>query len=537
MSKDGKVLQSNNLSAQKKDVIKLTGILSFAIIFGKIFSIPSAIITAKFLGPSLFGVLAIINLIIQYAGYTHMGLLQSLSRDVPIAYGKGDKKEAKLIKDTVYTGFTILSAFAMLALWILFISGVTFKGVLDFPVLILISLILVANRVLSFLKSYIKAEGKFMIIGRLNLIIKFFTPTLNIPAVIFFRLEGALFAIFLTEAIAAGYCMICLKKPKFHFSIKIRKTLQLLKTGFLIFINKISDGIFWSVDLMILTAMMATSYVGLYSIALSAMGGVVPFSHAINMTVYRKIMVDGGKFGITSKKHFRKYTEGLFASHLLFNSLVLGFSILIYTVIIKTILVNYTESLPIIIILGFGYMIYTSRLFLSFYLNVTNQLSKRLVIILSGLGLNALLDYFLIVKGYGLKGVAFACSFSFLLISVLIIGISFKQIYGTLKSAFSIIFKICSISAILMGIISAFSRWEIIEYTSQLSIYSKVLWGIADLTVKGFIFSLVCVGIYFLFFRKYKLYKELKPIISYAWYSFINRLKMGKKAVYEGEHE
>jgi len=50
-----------------------------------------------------------------------------------------------------------------LGLWILFISGVTFKGVLDFPVLILISLILIANRVISFLKSYIKAEGKFMI--------------------------------------------------------------------------------------------------------------------------------------------------------------------------------------------------------------------------------------------------------------------------------------------------------------------------------------------------------------------------------------
>jgi len=537
MSKDGKVLQSNSLSVQKKDMIKLTGVMSFAIIIGKVFSIPSAIITAKLLGPSLFGVLAILNLIIQYAGYTHMGLLQSLSRDVPIAYGKGDKREAKLIKDTVYTGFTILSAFAVLALWILFISGVTFKGVLDFPVLILISLILIANRVISFLKSYIKAEGKFMIIGRLNLIIKFFTPILNIPAVILFRLKGVLFALLLTEAISVAYCLIRLKKPKFHFRLKIRKTLQLLKTGSLIFINKISDGIFWSVDLMILTAMMSTSYVGLYSIAMSVMGVVLPFSQAINMTVYRKMMVDGGKFGVASKKHFRKYTEGLFACHLLFNSLALGFSILIYTVIIKTILIKYIDSLPIIIILGFGYMIYTSRLFLSFYLNITNQLGKRLVIILSALGLNAILDYFLIVKGYGLKGVAFACSFSFLLISVLIIGISFKQIYGTLKSAFSIIFKICSISAILMGIISAFSRWEVIEYTSRLGIYSKVLWGMADLTVKGFIFSLVCVGIYFLFFRKYQLYKELKPIISYAWYSFTNRLKKGKKAVYEGEYE
>jgi O-antigen/teichoic acid export membrane protein len=341
----------------------------------------------------------------------------------------------------------------------------------------------------------------------------------------------------LVDMISVGYYVICLKRPKFNFYINLKKTLSLLRTGFMIFINNISDSIFWSVGLMILAAMLTTRDVGLYSIALAAMMIVEPFTQAVNMTVYRKIMLDGGKYGTDSPKHFRKYTEGLLAIYIMFTSLILGLFILLYMVVIRTILTEYIDSLPLMIILAFGYMIYTSRVFLSFYLNVTNQLKKRLAIIIAGLGLNVLLAYVLIINGYGIKGVAFACSFSFLFISVLIIGISFKQIYGTLKSAFSIIFKICSISAILMGIISAFSRWEVIKYTSQLSIYSKVLWGMADLIVKGFIFSLVCVGIYFLFFKQYKLYKELKPIVSYVWYSFTNRLKTDKKIVYEGKYE
>lgn len=527
----------NSLSDQKKEAIKLTGLMSFSAIIGKIISVPNAIVTAKFLGPSLFGVLAIINLIIQYAGYTHLGILQSLSRDVPIAYGRGDRREAELIKNTVYTSFSIISALTVMVLWILFLSGITFKGILDLPILIFVSLILIANRALSFFRSYIKAEGKFMIIGRLDLIIKIITPALNIPAVILFKLKGALVAILLTELISVGYCIICLKRPKFHFQIKIRKSLQLLKIGFMIFINKISDAIFWSVDLMIITALMTTRYVGLYNIALNAIGIVEPFSRGINMTVYRKILVDGGKFGVTSKEHFKKYTESLFVSYLMFNSLILGVGILFYMLIIRTILTKYIESIPVIIILGFGYIIYTSRVFLSFYLNVTNQLSKRLVIILSGLGINALLDYFLIVNGYGITGVAFACSLSFLLISISIIGISFRQIYGTLKSALSMIFKICSVSVILMGIILVFSKWNIIGPTSLQSIYIKILWGIADLTVKGFIFALLCAGIYSLFFKRYHLYKELKPIIFYVWYSFTNRMKIGKKVVYEGEYE
>ncbi len=527
---------SNSLSAQKKDTIKLTGVMSFSVIIGKIFSIPSAIVTAKFLGPSLLGVLAIINLITQYAGYTHLGLLQSLSREVPIAYGKGDKEEARLITDTVYTGVFVASAFGVLALWILFISGITFKGTLNTKILTLMSLIMIGHRINSFLRTYVKAEGKFMIIGKLDLILKF-SSLMAIPAVILFKLDGALFVMLLSEIVSVGYYLIRLKKPIFHFYINIKKSLSLLRTGFMIFINGISEGIFWSIDLMILAAMRTTREVGLYSIGLAVMGVVEQFSRAINMSVYRKIMIESGKFGTASKKHFRKYTEGLFVSYLMFNSIILGLGILVYMMAIRIILTRYIESLPVMIILMFGNIVYTSRIFPSIYLNITNQLEKRLLIITIGLGINILLDYLFIINGYGIIGVAFACSFSLLWISIMIIILSFKQIYGNIKHALYFLIKICLISTILTGIIIACNKLYAFNYMYFDSIYSKLLWGIADLIVKALLFSIVCVGIYFFFFKEYQLKKELKPIISYVWYSFTNRLKIGKKAVYEENPE
>lgn len=525
MQKDMDELRSNSISDQKKETIKLTGIMSFSTVIGKIFSIPSSIVTAKFLGPSLLGVLAIINLIKQYAGYTHLGLLQSLPRDVPIAYGKGDKKEARRITDTVYTGFFAASALSLLVLWILFVSGVTFKGVLNIQILILMSFILIVNRINSFLRAYVKAEGQFMIIGKLDFILKFSSP-LTIPAVILLRLNGILLVMLISEGVAVGYYLIRLKKPKFHFLINIKKTLSLLKTGFMVFINGISDSIFWSIDLIVLTAMMTTREVGLYSISLAAIRIVEPFSQAINMTVYRKIMIEGGKFGTASKQHFRKYTEGLFVGYLMLNSLILGLGILLYMLAIKIILTKYTESIPVMIILVFGFMIYTSRIFPSYYLNVTDQLNKRLIIIITGMGINIVLDYLLIINGYGIRGVAFACSFSFLFISVMIIGISFKQIYGEIRYAISFLFKICLISAILTGIIVAFNKLNVFNYTYLSSIYTKLLWGTADFLIKGLIFALICVGIYFLFFKQYQLNKELKPIMFYVWHSLANKLKI-----------
>ena len=85
--------------------------------------------------------------------------------------------------------------------------------------------------------------------------------------------------------------------------------------------------------------------------------------------------------------------------------------------IIRTLLPQYLESIPVMIILGFGYLIYLSRTFLTNYLTVTNQLRKWMAILLLGVGVNAGLDIILISRGYGIQGVAFACSFSFLLIA------------------------------------------------------------------------------------------------------------------------
>lgn len=100
----------------------------------------------------------------------------------------------------------------------------------------------------------------------------------------------------LTGIFSVFYYIVCLRKQKLYFRIKIKKTFQLFKTGFMIFINKISESILWSFDLIILTAMTATRSVGLYSMALNAIGTTEPFSQGIRIGLKSKrITVIGGK--------------------------------------------------------------------------------------------------------------------------------------------------------------------------------------------------------------------------------------------------
>jgi peptidoglycan biosynthesis protein MviN/MurJ (putative lipid II flippase) len=163
------------------------------------------------------------------------------------------------------------------------------------------------------------------------------------------------------------------------------------------------------------------------------------------------------------------------------------------------------------------------------FLNATGQLFKWLGIVLGGLGLNAVLDILAIKLGYGLPGVAVSCAVSFLFISVFILGLSLKQIYGTVRSAYALIFKTILSSALVMGIIVACSQWSLKNYPALPTVDQQIWWGILDLALKGLLFAGATIGIYSLMFRRDQPYKELKPVISYILNSFTRGLKIQKK--------
>ena len=119
------------LSKNKKQALRLSAITTGSSILSRIVSFPVVIIVAHTLGPALLGGLKIFNLINTYAGYNHLGLLQALTRQVPIALGKKDDLDAKLIQDTVFSVNFLVTFFSIALLWLLFWTGTDFKGLLN----------------------------------------------------------------------------------------------------------------------------------------------------------------------------------------------------------------------------------------------------------------------------------------------------------------------------------------------------------------------------------------------------------------------
>lgn len=510
---------------EKKEALQFTFFMSLAAILGKAASIPSGIITAKHLGTTGLGTLAIINLIIQYAGYTHFGLLQSLSREIPLAQGRGDLQEAKSVGDVVFTSFSITTAITACVLWILYAMGITFQGVLTPLILILISCQIIFSRMDSFLRGYVKGEGQLSLVGRADLISRIAIPCLTIPLVILLSIKGAILALILSELAVLIFYFFVLK-PRFRWDVNLKKTLALSKSGFSIQINSLAENLFWSVDLVIISVFMAHEQVGLYSYALVAINLAAPFIGSIDMVVLRKMLVATGKHGYASKDIYKRYTEGALISYLFLTSSVTGLGVLLYLLIIRTFLSDYLASIPIMIILSSGYIVYSARYFLISYLTATNQLQKRFIILLTGLAANALFDVIVIKSGYGLKGVAVVCSVSFVLITSQLVFLSFSQIYGSLKPGCFFISKIVGISAALMGVLFCADRWFLLPYRAGTA--RNIAIGLVDSGLKAVIYLSVCFLLYRILFWKHDPMNEIKPFVEHLKKSFGGSSKLGK---------
>ena len=152
----------------KKDIIKETGKYTISTIVGKLLSLPYAIVVAKFLGPSMLGIFALYQLIISYASYSQLGQLQSLSRQIPIAYGNNDNNKVENIKNILFSSYAITTLLALFIVFIIIQFDLIMPEFFNSKNTILIIFTLFFSQTCAFLRNYIKAEGQFYILANFD---------------------------------------------------------------------------------------------------------------------------------------------------------------------------------------------------------------------------------------------------------------------------------------------------------------------------------------------------------------------------------
>ena len=496
--------------------LSLSNMSSYVILF------PAKIVTASILGPSLLGVLKIIELIRKYTQYTSLGMQKAMFREISMAHGRGQEKEIEVTKKVVLSWLS-LSLFASIAiLWILFICGINFKDSLTLPILIALTVLLLTSRINTYIHSLSKCDGLFSVIAKRKIIETLVYIFLIIPLLIFFRVNGVLICMILSSVGGILYGLKYVKIPRIRIYLPFKETVRHLRISSLLFSNSFAGSVFWTIDTMVIGAMLSLRELGLYAFALSAAEIVHITMGGFNSVIIRQMFMESGKqerTGCTGK--FKYYMKNPFAGYMMIAACVSGTVFFMFDFLIKTYLTKFNSSRACLIIVMLGIMIYEARIFANNYLNASHRLKTLLFLMVSGILFNFVLDVALIRQGYGIIGAAWASTISYVAYIIVVVFISLRSVFKSFKIPFLFLVRVFSISLILFLLMYILSGIEVAHYTLQDNLFWKTILGILDVGAKTIVFSIITIFLYCCLFSEEKLWQELKNslgcIIPYRW--------------------
>lgn len=500
---------TETISSNKNEVLEV-GLLSFvANILSKVFTVPIGIIIASILGPINYGILALINLILQYLSYFNLGILTNITREVPIAYGTNNLKEVKLVYDVTFTNYFIYTFFSVFIIWILYYLKLLDDS-LTFQIFILLTILFISKNVVSYFHTYLKGEGKFVNLAQNEIILKIGLPLLSLFLVWLFNIEGMLISMIIINLISFVFIIKKINQPKFSFNLNFKKTKQLISTSIFMHFNKIIDGVFVSLGILFSSTFLSLEEVGILSFAMVlATIDKVPFATSIVLMITRQMAILAGKEGENNYHAFKNFFGKNLSIYMFLTSTVLGMLVIFYSVLVNIFLTEFLDSLPIFIILFFSINFYNVRYFMYNYFNVTLQMAKRSLILIVGLLLNAVLCSLSIYFEFGIIGIAFSISFSFFIISLQVITITLDQVNSNKNIKLFFLLKLFIISIILTSLVYFFSYNQFFEYNNNYKNLFNLSIIAMDLIFKFLIFLSTSLILFSFLFKNQNILDEL----------------------------
>jgi len=519
-----------SISNFKIETIKSGALALSGNLIGKFISLPVGIYVASVLNPAGYGLLAIVTVIIQYIGYLNLGVLSNISREVPIAYGKNNFDEVKVIYNTVFTNYLITTLFGIIVLWILHLARLNFASELSTVHIFIISFTIITANAESFLYSYLKGEGKFLIYGQYELVSKLFIPLSSLVFVYFFGFTGMLLSLIFMHIFGSVFILLKVKWPTLHIRLNLAKTKELFSTGIFMYFNKIVDGFLISIVILLASMFYASPELGILSFSLGfAEISKIPFATILTVTVDRKIAYVAGNYGIDKYENYSIFLGTPYVIYLLFLTSAFGIFVIFYSVVVKVFLQEYILAIPLLITLFFGLNFYNARFFLNSYINVTRQMKRRSVILIVGILINIIFGYLSIKLGFGISGLAAVVAFSMVVISIQTVLIVFRQVYGNSKEGYYFLLKILIISGLSTALLYGYQDFTFIYFDLSKLDSFQILLAASDFGIKCILFVTLVFCLFVGLFRQYKVDSEIRSLSQYVFLKVVSSIRTRMK--------
>jgi lipopolysaccharide exporter len=339
-------------------------------------SVLQSIILAKLLGPIGFGEVTLFSLILTYANLTGFGFDAVAAREIP-GYAISGNQEA--IERVINHSLSIEITFRLvISLIVMLIGFIWFSGTLRIG-MILIGPVLVAQRLSSIYSAIQNSLKSFAALGRATMISGFLLACLTIVLVKFTGVYTRLIAVLFTEAIVAYYLS---RKMSFKFRLIFRggRFWEMLKIGLPFVALNLVYFLWRASDRTLVAKFMDFRTLGIYSFAVSCvqllLTFVTDFNSVLQPFMYERISKNSNAQGIFPL--IRKPT--IFYAYL--TPIVICFFWVLYPPVLKVIMPDYMDSVPVFRILLFQLYIVNISTAIN-YLIRSSEINKQSWLVMS----------------------------------------------------------------------------------------------------------------------------------------------------------
>lgn len=385
--------------------------------FKQALGVVTAVIRPKLLTPELFGLWSIFKLIPTYASYSHLGARSSMFYRIPNynAQGQIDKSTQTKINTFYGTlGINLLLALALVVTALLPIWSIeTHASPVPMSLLLLAAIVMV-NWYFEYSITVHKAEQRFDVVSASNYVRAGSYFIFTLALILGFGLNGALLALLLSLILTSLFLESRAHLPALKGQFQFSFFLELIREGFPIVAFNLGILLIRTSDRILVGLILGATQLGYYAVAAMVLGFVMNVPGVSREVIEPKLMQEISS--ASQKKVLNTYLLKPLLTTAMLMPMCIGPTYILLPVVVDSLLPDYREGIEAaqLLVMG-GYFLALSFPLRGIIVAYQWQVQASYIVGLS-LSTNIGLNLMLLHTGYGIKGVALASIFSFIIL-------------------------------------------------------------------------------------------------------------------------
>ncbi|MBN2604082.1 MAG: oligosaccharide flippase family protein [Candidatus Thermoplasmatota archaeon] len=383
----------------KRYITNISTFLSTSLI-SQICYLLQGLIIVKIVPPSIMGLWISMQLLQTYGNHLHLGITNSVNRQVPFYIGVGDRKKAKMIESNGKTVLILLSTLIVVCTVILYFILTVQKNIRDGILLIVLATVLNIN--VDFYIGLFKAREQFKFASTVNLL-RAILMLSGLFLVYRFSFYGLCWRGLIVSFVPLLICLSFDKwNFKFEFDINIIK--ELFQIGIPIAVLSYVIVMYSSLDRIIILSFLGRQQLGYYALNIAISGALMVFPSTIGQVFYPQMVKEYGNNN-NSKHIFLICMKTSFVGFIL--TVFAGLSVYcILPWVVNTFFLEYLPGLPATLVAISAYSILGLSAGPNYYLIATVQKKRQMIIIIIATISQVVFGY--ILAPHGLVGIAWS---------------------------------------------------------------------------------------------------------------------------------